>query len=99
VYYAEHTNPNKAESTKLLINLNFKVMKKLLFISHVIIVNVTLFLSFMCTFNPGGYKLSDIPKIGFENYFHPEVDINLITIGSFIGFILFNIVLILKHKK
>jgi hypothetical protein len=53
----------------------------------------------MCTFNPGGYKLSDIPKIGFENYFHPEVDINLITIGSFIGFILFNIVLILKHKK
>ena len=89
----------KLSLPKLLINLNFRVMKKLLFISHVIIVDVTLFLSFMVTFNPRGYKLSDIFEIALADYFSPNVDINIITIGSFIGFILFNTVLILKHKK
>ena len=32
-------------------------------------------------------------------YVYVNIDINIITIGSFIGFILFNTVLILKHKK
>jgi hypothetical protein len=53
----------------------------------------------MCTFNPRGYKLSDIFEIALADYFSPYIDTNLITIGSFIGFILFNVVLILKNKK
>ena len=73
-------------------------MKKILSIASFLIVNVTLFVAFLETFNPFQRN------IGFlitrpEFFFSPSPVYNIIMTGSMFGLIAFNLNLILNRKN
>jgi hypothetical protein len=70
-------------------------MKKVLFITSVIAINLVLVIVFARLFNPFDLSYSKLFTSRIEFLFSPSISYNLMLIGSFIGLVSFNLSLIL----
>jgi hypothetical protein len=74
-------------------------MKKLLFITNVVVINTLLLSVCLCTINPFNLSVTEIINNGIEWLFSPNPIYNIIMILSFISLIIFNINLIVDKVK
>ena len=73
-------------------------MKKVLFITNAVIVNVTLLTTLIKLFNPFNREIEFLITRP-DWLFAPSPDYNIIMVGSLLGIITFNASLILNRKK
>ena len=73
-------------------------MKKLLSITNVVIVNITLLVTLLETFNPFNHTIKFLISRP-EWFFAPSPTYNIIMVGSLLGLITFNTVLIINRKN
>ena len=73
-------------------------MKKLLPIANVVIVNITLLVTLLKTFNPFNHTIEFLISRP-EWFFAPSLTYNIIMVGSLLGLITFNTSLIVNRKN
>ncbi len=74
-------------------------MKKLVFITSFISVNIILILLIHELFNPLSLDLTGITYLNISSYFSSDPVINILMILSFLGLITFNLNLLLNRKN
>lgn len=74
-------------------------MKKVLFITSAVAINLVLVIVFARLFNPFDLPYSKLFTSRIEFLFSPSISYNLMLIGSFIGLVSFNLSLVLRKYE